>query len=167
VTGLIGLTGVALCHDIFVAPVFMRTRRRLGLAGLAAVLAAHVGLAFEVVFAGHAGSMHTPGNGSQFSATLFCCEGVHRDRPLRSAISSARATLALSFSNRRILTMDIAERAHGHVLSPRAAVRSHDGWIIAGYLAFAVVACVAIYLAGSGPGMSADDLAAMAGMPLP
>ena len=63
--------------------------------------------------------------------------------------------------------MDIAERAHAHVLSPRSTVRNHDGWITAGYIAFAVVACVAIYFAGSGPGMSNGDLAAMAGMPLP
>ena len=63
--------------------------------------------------------------------------------------------------------MDIAELAHSHVLSPRSAVRNHDGWIIAGYLAFAVVACVAIYFAGAGPGMSDGDLAVMAGMPLP
>lgn len=63
-TGLIRLTGVALCHDIFIVPAFSRTRLRLGLAGLAAVLAAHIGFTFKVVFAGHAGSMHTAGNGS-------------------------------------------------------------------------------------------------------
>lgn len=63
--------------------------------------------------------------------------------------------------------MDIAERAHSHVLSPRAAVRNYDGWIIAGYAAFAIVACVAIYFASGGPGMSDADLAIMAGMPLP
>ena len=50
----IGLAGVALCHDILVAPALMRTPRRLGLASLTAMLAAHVGLAFEIVFAGHA-----------------------------------------------------------------------------------------------------------------
>ena len=63
--------------------------------------------------------------------------------------------------------MDIAERAHAHVLSPRSAVRNYDGWIIAGYVAFAIVACVAIYFAGTGPGTSNGDFAIMAGMPLP
>ncbi|WP_187437601.1 hypothetical protein [Bradyrhizobium rifense] len=59
-----GLTGVALCHDVFISRAFTRARRGLGLAGLAAMLAAHVRFAFEVVFAGHAGSMHAAGNGS-------------------------------------------------------------------------------------------------------
>ncbi|MDH6260112.1 hypothetical protein [Bradyrhizobium sp. BR13661] len=68
--------------------------------------------------------------------------------------------------------MDIAEHGHrqmlsGHVLSPQSAVRNYDGWIVAGYLAFAVIACVAIYFAGTGPGMSDGDFAIMAGMPLP
>ena len=62
--GLTGLTGVALCHDVFILRAFARARRRLGLAGLATMLAAHVGFAFEVVFTGHAGSMHAAGNGS-------------------------------------------------------------------------------------------------------
>jgi hypothetical protein len=49
-----GLAGVALCHDVLVVPPLARARRRLGLTGLAAMLAAHVGLAFKIVFAGHA-----------------------------------------------------------------------------------------------------------------
>ena len=72
-----GLTGVALCHDVFIPRTFARARRRLGLAGLAAVLAAHVRFAFKVVFAGHAGSMHAADNGSEFARTLFGCERVH------------------------------------------------------------------------------------------
>jgi hypothetical protein len=60
----IGLTGVALCHDILVARAFVRARRRLGLAGLTAMLAAHVGLTFEIIFAWHAGSMPVRGIGS-------------------------------------------------------------------------------------------------------
>jgi hypothetical protein len=67
----VGLTGVALCHDIFITRTATRARRRLGLAGLAAMLAAHVGLAFKIVFTGHAGSMHWPGNGSQSAGGLF------------------------------------------------------------------------------------------------
>jgi hypothetical protein len=58
------LTGVALCHDILIARAFAWARRQLGLAGLTAMLAAHVGLAFEIVFAGHAGSMPARGIGS-------------------------------------------------------------------------------------------------------
>ena len=66
----IGLIGVALCHDVLIPRTLARTRRRLGLAGLAAVLAAHIGFAFEVVFAGHHGSMHSPGNGSQLPPSV-------------------------------------------------------------------------------------------------
>ncbi|MCK1273708.1 hypothetical protein IVB46_00430 [Bradyrhizobium sp. 61] len=51
----IGLAGVALCHDVLIARTLARARRRLGLAFLAAMLATHVGLAFEVVFTGHMG----------------------------------------------------------------------------------------------------------------
>ncbi|MCK1723285.1 hypothetical protein [Bradyrhizobium sp. 141] len=58
------MTGVALCHDVLIALAFLRARRRLGLAFLAAMLAAHVGLTFEIVFAGHAGSMRRRGIGS-------------------------------------------------------------------------------------------------------
>ncbi|WP_199762974.1 hypothetical protein [Bradyrhizobium guangdongense] len=61
----IGLAGVALCHDVLVALALARPWRKLGLAGLIAVLAAHVGLAFEIVFTGHAGSMRSHGIGSQ------------------------------------------------------------------------------------------------------
>ena len=63
--------------------------------------------------------------------------------------------------------MDIAERAQSHLLTPRSEVRNHDGWIIAGYLAFAVIACVAIYFASTGPGISDFDPAVMGGMALP
>ena len=85
----IGLTGVALCHDIFILrPAFIlraRARRQLGLAGLATVLAAHVGLTFKIVFTRHAGSMHSPGNGSQLAYAWFACEGVHRNAAFCSA----------------------------------------------------------------------------------
>lgn len=53
----IGLAGVALCHDVAIALTLARARRRLGLAGLTAMLAAHVGLTFEIVFTGHGASM--------------------------------------------------------------------------------------------------------------
>jgi hypothetical protein len=58
------LAGVALCHDILVALAFARARRPFGLAGLTAMLAAHVGLTFKIVFTGHAGSMRSRGIGS-------------------------------------------------------------------------------------------------------
>ncbi|WP_274104333.1 hypothetical protein [Bradyrhizobium sp. WBAH30] len=61
----VGLAGVALCHDVLVALALVRARRRPGLAGLTAMLAAHVWLAFEIVFAGHAGSMRSQRIGSQ------------------------------------------------------------------------------------------------------
>ena len=67
----IGLTGVALCHDVLVALALVRARRRLGLAGLTAMLAAHVGLTFEIVFTGHAGSMRRHDIGSFFSVNEF------------------------------------------------------------------------------------------------
>ncbi|WP_165637863.1 hypothetical protein [Bradyrhizobium shewense] len=61
---MIGLTGVALCHDVLIVFALVRARRRLGLAGLTAMLAAHVGLTFEIVFTRHAGSMRWRGIGS-------------------------------------------------------------------------------------------------------
>src|SRR5947209_12663202 len=91
----VGLTGVALCHDVLIlgaAPVLRpRAGWQLGLTGLAAVLAAHVGLTFKIVFAGHAGSMHSPGNGSQFACAWFGCEGVHTNAAFCSARSPARS----------------------------------------------------------------------------
>ncbi|MBP0115450.1 MULTISPECIES: hypothetical protein [Bradyrhizobium] len=48
------MAGVALCHDVLVVLALVRPRRKLGLTGLTAMLAAHVGLSFEIVFAGHA-----------------------------------------------------------------------------------------------------------------
>jgi hypothetical protein len=59
------LAGVALCHDVAVALTFARARRQLGLAGLSAMLAAHVGLTFEIVLTGHAASMRKRGIGSE------------------------------------------------------------------------------------------------------
>ena len=73
----IGLAGVALCHDVLIALAFARARWRLRLAGLTAMLAAHVGLAFEIIFTGHAGSMRSRGIGSQ-PRRLFSLCGVHR-----------------------------------------------------------------------------------------
>jgi hypothetical protein len=63
--------------------------------------------------------------------------------------------------------MDIANHAHTHVLSSRSTVRSHDGLIVAGYLAVALLAFAAIFWASGGPGMTDGDLAVMAAMPLP
>ncbi|MBB4382100.1 MULTISPECIES: hypothetical protein [unclassified Bradyrhizobium] len=61
---MIGLAGVALCHDVLIVFALVWARRRLGLAGLTAMLAAHVGLTFEIVFTGHVGSMRSRGIGS-------------------------------------------------------------------------------------------------------
>ncbi|MBB4365405.1 hypothetical protein GGD65_006471 [Bradyrhizobium sp. CIR18] len=61
---MIGLAGVALCHDVLIVFALVWARRRLGLAGLTAMFAAHVGLTFEIVFTGHAGSMRSRGIGS-------------------------------------------------------------------------------------------------------
>ncbi len=63
--------------------------------------------------------------------------------------------------------MDIADHAHAHALSPRSAIRSHDGWIVAAYVVFTLIACLVIYAAASGPGITEADLAAVAAMPLP
>jgi hypothetical protein len=38
-------------------------------------------------------------------------------------------------------------------------VRDHDGLILLGYLAFAIVAIAALYAASSGPGVTGADLA--------
>jgi hypothetical protein len=59
------LASVALCHDVLITLAFARAGRRLGLAGLTAMLAAHVGLTFKIVFTGHAGSMRWRDIGSQ------------------------------------------------------------------------------------------------------
>ncbi|MBH5403032.1 hypothetical protein HZZ13_35340 [Bradyrhizobium sp. CNPSo 4010] len=67
----IGLAGVALCHDVRVALALVRARRKLRLAGLTAMLAAHVGLAFEIVCAGHAGSMRSQGIGFATASAVF------------------------------------------------------------------------------------------------
>ncbi|WP_201723775.1 hypothetical protein [Bradyrhizobium neotropicale] len=61
------MTGVALCHDILVALPLLWAWRRFGLAGLTAMLAAHVGLSFEIIFVGHTASMRWHGIGSQFA----------------------------------------------------------------------------------------------------
>ena len=44
-------------------------------------------------------------------------------------------------------------------------VRSYDGVIIIGYMAFAVVMLAAIYFASGGPSFTDADLSAMAMMP--
>ncbi|MBR0988637.1 hypothetical protein [Bradyrhizobium liaoningense] len=56
---MIGLAGVALCHDVLIVFALVRSWRRLREAGLTTMLATHVGLAFKIVFAGHAGSMRS------------------------------------------------------------------------------------------------------------
>jgi hypothetical protein len=55
-----------------------------------------------------------------------------------------------------ILVMEITNRT---VLQSPMKVRDHDGLILLGYLAFAIVAIAALYAASSGPGVTGADLA--------
>ena len=56
--------------------------------------------------------------------------------------------------------MAIAEHT---VLQSHLAIRSYDRWILLGYVAFAILAIIAIYFASGGPGVTeADLLSAMA-----
>jgi hypothetical protein len=46
-----------------------------------------------------------------------------------------------------------------------SAVRSNDRWILLGYLAFAILAIIAIYFASGGPGVTEADLASAIALP--
>jgi hypothetical protein len=52
--------------------------------------------------------------------------------------------------------MEITDRT---VLQSSTKVRDYDGLIVLGYLAFAIVAIAALYVASSGPGVTGADLA--------
>src|SRR5262245_33773956 len=54
------------------------------------------------------------------------------------------------------LIMEIISHAS---IRSHSAVRNFDGWIMLGYVAFAVVALVAIYFASAGPGVIEANLA--------
>jgi hypothetical protein len=54
------------------------------------------------------------------------------------------------------LIMDITDRT---VLQSVSNVRNHDGLIVFGYVAFAIVAVAALYAASSGPGFTEFTLA--------
>jgi hypothetical protein len=55
-----------------------------------------------------------------------------------------------------VLIMEIISHAS---IRPHLAARNADGWIMLGYVAFAVVALVAIYFASAGPGVIDANLA--------
>ena len=98
------MTGVALCHDVLVALALKRTRRQLGLAFLAAMLAAHVGLAFEIVFTGHNASMRWGGIGSPVNEVIGSPRFAVHDRcPGGIAIS----TDGLGLMRRRLIAWTI------------------------------------------------------------
>ncbi len=59
--------------------------------------------------------------------------------------------------------MDIAQRTHA--IPSHFTIRGHNGWIVLGYVACAVIALAAIYFGSVGPGTSDGDLAVMAVMP--
>lgn len=59
--------------------------------------------------------------------------------------------------------MSIAPNAHR--ISSDATVRDYDAWILFGYLGFAFVALIAIYLAAGSSGYAASDIATMAALP--
>ena len=46
-----------------------------------------------------------------------------------------------------------------------ATTRDHDGWIMFGYAALAIVAIAAIYLGASGPGASEAEIASAVVLP--
>ncbi len=59
--------------------------------------------------------------------------------------------------------MAMVERRAGIPLEFPA--RSHDGWIVIGYVALALIALAAIYWASGGPGTSVADLVTAAALP--
>lgn len=63
--------------------------------------------------------------------------------------------------------MDIADQARPQALTSPPAVRNRDGWIIAGYVALALIAGAVLLPDSGGPGMTDGDLAVMAVTPLP
>jgi len=60
--------------------------------------------------------------------------------------------------------MDFAARRTPAVPSHFGA-RDYDGWVMFGYVAFAIIALVAIYFASDGPGVTEADLAIATIMP--
>ena len=58
-------------------------------------------------------------------------------------------------------TMAIA----GTTFRSHLAVRSYDRWILLGYVAFAILAIIAIYFASGGPGVTEADLVSAIALP--
>ena len=51
------------------------------------------------------------------------------------------------------------------VLQSHLAIRSYDRWILLGYVAFAILAIVAIYFASTQPGFTEADLVRTIALP--
>ena len=60
--------------------------------------------------------------------------------------------------------MDFAARRTPAVPSHFGA-RDYDGWVMFGYVAFAIIALVAIYFASGGPGLTEAEIAIATIMP--
>ena len=53
----------------------------------------------------------------------------------------------------------------GTTFRSHLAVRSYDRWILLGYVAFAILAIIAIYFASGGPGVTDADLVSAIALP--
>jgi len=53
----------------------------------------------------------------------------------------------------------------GTTFRSHLAVRSYDRWILLGYVAFAILAIIAIYFASGGPGVTEADLVSAIALP--
>ena len=53
----------------------------------------------------------------------------------------------------------------GTTFRSHLAVRSYDRWILLGYVAFAILAIIAIYFASGGPGVTEADLVSAMALP--
>lgn len=94
---------------------------------------------------------------SQFFAQV-ACELFHSS-VVASAVVLLRALIAF-FAG--VLIMEITE--HTAIRSP-LAVRHYDGLIMLGYVVIAIVAIAALYIASSGPGFTAAELAIATALP--
>jgi hypothetical protein len=61
-----------------------------------------------------------------------------------------------------VFTMTITEQT---VLKSHLPIRNYDNWILLGYVAFAILAIIAIYFASGGPGVTEADLVSAMALP--